>query len=106
MLSDGKDEAWQPELVELYGRLGGSGQTARLARAESWLPQHPDDSVLLLALGRMCFRQKLWGKAQSYLEASLSLQATQSAHLELARLFEQLERPDEANRQYRMAVSS
>ena len=106
VLSDGKDEAWQPELVELYGRLGGSGQTARLARAESWLPQHPDDSVLLLALGRMCFRQKLWGKAQSYLEASLSLQATQSAHLELARLFEQLERPDEANRQYRMAVSS
>ena len=29
---------------------------------------------------------------------------TQAAHLELARLFDQLERPDEANRHYRASV--
>lgn len=106
VLADGKDAEWQSELLELYGKLSGGEQTARIARAESWLRRHPDDAGLLLALGRMCFRQKLWGKAQSYLEASLSLEASQAAHLELAHLFDQLERPEEANRHYRLAVGA
>ena len=93
-------------MLELYGKLSGGEQTARIARAESWLRRHPDDAGLLLALGRMCFRQKLWGKAQSYLEASLSLEPGQAAHLELAHLFDQLERPEEANRHYRLAVGA
>ena len=44
---------------------------------------------------------RLWGKAQNYLEASLSVEESRDAHLELARLFDQLERPEEANRHYR-----
>ena len=103
-LDAGQEAAWQTELVEIYGKLTGGEATARIARAESWLRRHPDDAGLLLALGRMCFRQKLWGKAQSYLEAALSLEDTPNAHLELARLFDQLERSDDANRHYRAAV--
>lgn len=91
-------------LVDAYGRLAGTEALPRIARAERWLRQHPDDAGLLLALGRLCLRQRLWGKAQSYLEASLSVEPTQAAHLELARLFDQLERPDEANRHYRASV--
>ena len=103
---DGYSEAgWQPELVALYGGLTGPGLTARIARAENWLRQYPDEAALLLALGRMCMNQRLWGKAQSYLEASLSVAETQAAHLELARLCDQLERPDEANRHYRAATA-
>lgn len=95
---------WQTELVAIYGRLSGGEPTARIARAEAWLLQHPDDAGLLLALGRMCFRQRLWGKAQSYLEASLAVEETQEAHLELARLFDQLDRTDEANKHYRASA--
>jgi HemY protein len=99
---DSKDDgAWQPELVDLYGKLAGPGVTARIARAEKWLPDHAGDAGLLLALGRMCIRQQLWGKAQSYLEASLAVEETREAHLELAMLCDQLERTDEANRHYR-----
>lgn len=98
------DDAWQPDLVALYGRLGGGEQTARIAKAEAWLRRHPDDALLLIALGRMCQRQRLWGKAQSYLEASLSVAATQEAHLELAHLFDQLGRSDEANKHYRAST--
>lgn len=99
-----KNEEWQPELVAIYGRLGNSEQTARIAKAEGWLRRHPDDARLLKALGRMCLRQRLWGKAQSYLEASLSVEPSQQAHLELARLFDQLERPEEANKHYRASA--
>jgi len=98
------DDAWQPDLVALYGRLAGGEQTARIAKAEAWLTRHPDDARLLKALGRMCQRQRLWGKAQSYLEASLAVAATQAAHLELAHLFDQLGRAEEANKHYRASA--
>ncbi|HJW23375.1 MAG TPA: heme biosynthesis protein HemY [Rhodocyclaceae bacterium] len=95
------DEDWNDELVALYGKLGGGDATGRIARAENWLRRHPEDGELLLALGRLCVRQRLWGKAQSYLEASLAVRESREAHLELARLFDQLGRDDDANRLYR-----
>ncbi|WP_434515131.1 heme biosynthesis protein HemY [Dechloromonas sp. ARDL1] len=97
-------DTWQSELAAIYGRLSGGDQTARIAKAEGWLLRHPDDAVLLLALGRMCQRQRLWGKAQSYLEASLSVRATQEAHLALARLLDELDKADEANKHYRASA--
>lgn len=98
------DDTWQPELLAIYGRLSDGELTARIAKAEAWLRRHPDDALLLMALGRMCQRQRLWGKAQSYLEASLSVEVTQEAHLELARLFDQLGKSEEANKHYRASA--
>lgn len=104
VLDAAKNDEWQPDLAAIYGRLTNSEQTARIAKAEGWLRRHPEDARLLKALGRMCLRQRLWGKAQSYLEASLSVQPSQQGHLELARLFDQLERPEEANKHYRASA--
>jgi HemY protein len=70
---------WSPELVEAYGVLAGGDLDARLRRAESWFDQHPNDPSLLLALGRICVRSKLWGEARQYLERSLALQASVGA---------------------------
>ena len=97
---DARNAEWLPELVVIYGRLG-CDVVSRIARAEKWLLQHAGDASLLLALGRMCLRQRLWGKAQSYLEASLAVKESREAHLELAQLCDQLERTEEANRHYR-----
>lgn len=104
VLDHSTSETWSPALVSIYGRLGSGDQLSRIAKAESWLKQHPEDAKILIALGRMCFRKQLWGKAQSYLEASLSIQATQEAHLELAKLFDQLEQVEKANKHYRASV--
>ena len=98
------NDGWQSELLGIYGRLSGGELTGRIAKAEAWLRSHPDDARLLDALGRMCLQQRLWGKAQSYLEASLAVEPTQQAHLELARLADQLERPEEANKHYRASA--
>jgi len=54
----------------------------------------------LLTLGRLARAGKLWGKAQSYFEASLSIQPTLAAHAELARLLQALDRADEARRHF------
>jgi HemY protein len=108
------EQEWDAALVKLYGEceqgIDGDDESAtaertvRLARAEKWLTRHPRDGELLLALGRLCVRQRLWGKAQSYLEASLSVHQSRAAHLELARLCEQLGRAQEADRHYRLGA--
>ena len=96
-------EAWNDDLVELYGQLPGPDVTGRIARAEQWLVTRPGDAVLLLALGRMLRAPALWGKARA-ISASLAVDDSRDAHLELARLMERLERDDEANRHYRLSV--
>ncbi len=70
---------WSPLLIDTYGALVGEDVEARLRRAEGWLDAHPNDAALLLALGRMCVRLKLWGKARQYLERSLALAPSAAA---------------------------
>ena len=68
-----------------------------MASAERWLAQHNQEASLLFALGRLCERAQLWGKAQSYLEASLALAESWRTHLALGELHAKLGRADEAN---------
>ncbi len=103
-LGDGQGDSWHDELISLFGTLVCKEMTARIAKAEKWLQVRPDDAGLLLALGRLCQQQRLWGKAQSYLEASLAIEPTPQAHLELARFFDQLGRVEEANLHFRQCV--
>lgn len=95
------DESWDSELAGLYAECEGGDTVKRIERAEGWLGTHPRDAVLLYALGRMCGQQQLWGKAQSYIEASIAVEPTYTAHFELARLQEQLGDADVARRHYR-----
>ena len=106
IVEDALDEEWDSSLVAVYGECKGGDVLGRIAQGEDWLKRHPRDAQLLLTLGRLCRQQQLWGKAQSYLEASLSLQPTRAVHVELAQLFDHLERPEEANRHYRAAASA
>ncbi|HQW21220.1 MAG TPA: heme biosynthesis HemY N-terminal domain-containing protein [Rhodocyclaceae bacterium] len=104
IIEDALDEEWDSSLLAIYAECRGGDVLGRIAQAEDWLKRQPRDAQLLLALGRLCHRQQLWGKAQSYLEASLSLQATRDVHVELAQLLDHLERPEDANHHYRAAA--
>ena len=95
---------WESDLVNLYGECQGPDVVRQIECAERWLGAHREDPVLLLALGRLCARQQLWGKAQSYLEASISVRPTYSAHLELARLHDRLEQVEQARTHYRASL--
>lgn len=99
------ESTWDPLLARLYAQCQGGDVMARLAQAETWLKAHPQEANLLLTLGKLCIEQKLWGKAQSYLEAALAVEPGRITHLELAHLFDQLNRPESANRHYRAAAA-
>jgi len=99
------DREWNDALILLYAEGAGEDTVERVARAEAWLRLNPRDAALLLTLGHLCLRLELWGKAQSYLEASLNIQVTQAAHWALAELFDHVGRAEEANRHYRAGAN-
>lgn len=105
ILEDSLAKHWDSNLVELYGQCADKDVVKQIERAEYWLKEHPRDPYLLLALGRLCARQELWGKAQSYIEASLSLETTRAAHLALAHLLEKMNKTDEACKHYRQSLA-
>ncbi len=74
-------------LLRIYANIDSRDPIKHLTRAEKWLrtnPQHPD---LMLILGKICWRQKLWGKAKDYLERSVKFAKNREAHLALADFF-------------------
>lgn len=90
---------WEDSLLPLYAECVGGDALTRIERAERWLNAHPDDSELLLTLGKLCAHQGLWGKAQSYFDASLALNGSHAAHLALAKLYER-NNPEKACQHY------
>jgi HemY protein len=85
-------------LAATYAEAKTESTVAQIEQAEAWLKYYPRDAAILATLGRLCMRQALWGKAQSYLEASVALSPSLDAHMTLARLMEQVGKPNEAMR--------
>jgi len=79
-------QAWDSDLVRLYGYVELDNSGRQLAQAESWLPEHPLDPQLLLCLGRLACRQQLWGKARDFFEASHKQRRSPEVCAELGRL--------------------
>jgi HemY protein len=98
------EREWNPSLVALYGEAAGTDALPQIERAEKWLREHARDPALLLALGKLCMRQELWGKAQSYIEASLALEPTHDGHMTLAALMERIGKPQEAVLHFRRSA--
>ncbi|MGO4325684.1 heme biosynthesis protein HemY [Cupriavidus sp. 2TAF22] len=100
---------WDSRLVLRYAECAEPGHALpQIQQAEKWLAQHPVDADLYFALGTLCLGEKLWGKAQSSFERALKYADDESqrrlrvrAHLALGRLYEETERPEEAQKHYR-----
>jgi HemY protein len=95
---------WDGSLALLYSECADDDALERIERAEGWLHERPDEAELLLTLGRLCMQRELWGKAQSYLEASLSTHPTPATHAALANLFDRIGRTEDANRHFRASA--
>lgn len=95
---------WDTELAGMIGDCASSKATEQLQQAENWLLSHEGDANLLLSLGKLCIRLSLWGKAQSYLEASISVKPTATAHLMLAKMLEGRGETNDAFKHYRLSV--
>lgn len=104
ILSDKLNTQWDSDLVALYGECLVGDVVGQIEQAEKWLKQHSSDAGLLLALGKMCLHQGLWGKAQNYLEASVSVAPSRGAYRALGQLAEKLEKHDLAFKYFQKAM--
>ena len=99
------ESRWDNSLIEVYGRYEAPDPNTQLTRVEAWLDDFGHNENLLLALGRIAMRARLWGKAQGYLEASIGARPMPAACLALAELLEQhLQQPDQAARYYQQGL--
>jgi HemY protein len=106
------DADWDDRLVRAYrnsaGTEGSPALLAQIEHCENWSRQRPTDPELALTLGVLCFRQKLWGKAQHHLERALSdamePDLLRETHLTLAQMHEALGHKEEAAMHYRQCA--
>ncbi len=94
VLRDSLQSHWSEKIIEYYGQLRYPEPQKLLHQAEAWLKKKPHSSGLMLALGLICERQQLWGKAQRYYEASLSLEPKPQTYAYLGSLLEKMDKPE------------
>ena len=61
--------------------------------------------MLLLTLGRLCVRNRLWGKARIYFESSIGVEPRAETYFELANLLDELGEFGPAREQYRTGLA-
>lgn len=96
---------WSEDLVNLYGQLAVADPAAHLKRIEAWLKERPEDPALLLAAGRACVRHQLWGKARSYLEASLAIRPAPETYRALGQLMARVGEAQAASRAFERGLA-
>jgi HemY protein len=99
------DRHWDNDLVRLYGVIKSPAKAKLLKRAEAWLAQRPEDPTLLLAAGRLCVQNKLWGKARSYFETSLGIEPSPETWHELGQLLTQMGEAESASDAYQKGLT-
>jgi HemY protein len=100
---------WDARLLRAYRNCaapeGSATLLAQIENGEHWARERPNDPELLLVLGALCLKQKLWGKAQRHLEEAMAGTAergiAQEAHLRLAQMHEALNQSEAAAVHYR-----
>ncbi|MFT5642766.1 MAG: HemY protein [Janthinobacterium sp.] len=103
---------WDGRVVQAYraaaAAAGSAALLAQIEHCEAWNKQHPTDAELALTLGTLCLKQKLWGKAQRYLEQALSdasePRTIGQAHLQLAQMHDALSQLEQAAFHYRLCA--
>jgi len=98
-------EDWSEALIDLYGELAAADPSAHLKRIEAWLKERPEDPALLLAAGRASVRHQLWGKARSYIEASLAIRPVPEAYRALGQLMARVGEAESASMAYERGLA-
>lgn len=98
-------EVWDPELVLMYAELPAADLPQHLKNAEAFLPEHPEDPDLLLAVGRLSVRNQLWGKARSYLDTSIAVRPAAMTFEALGQLLQRIGDREAAARAFQRGLA-
>lgn len=112
VISDALEKTWDAKLLMAYAELAAPQGTDTLLNqiknAERWAQLHTADAQMMLTLGQLYLKQKIWGQAQQYLEQALlcstNVDCERLVHFNLARMYESLGQNDNAFKHYRLCA--
>lgn len=71
---------WNPTLLVLYECVPAQDAAQQLAHAQTWLPMHPNDALLLRVLGKLALRARQPEQAAEYFRQSVALEPSADAY--------------------------
>ena len=99
---------WSDRLVALLGYIDNPEAAEQILLLEGWVKDRPNNVNLMLTLGRLCLRNKLWGKAREYFESAIhfsnNTESSAEINAELGRLLEHLGEHEKSLLYYRQAM--
>jgi HemY protein len=98
-------DQWDARLIRFYGELQVPETSQHLKNAEAFLRERPEDPDLLLTVGRLSFRNQLWGKARSYLETSIAMRPAADTFEALGQLMERIGDKEGAAKAYQRGLA-
>lgn len=98
------ERQWDERLARGYGLAEHEDASKQLGYAEKWLKDHGRSPMLLLTLGRLAKRARLWGKARVYFESSINNGATAETYHELGSLLDEVGEIGPARENYRAGL--
>ncbi|MEQ1560951.1 MAG: heme biosynthesis HemY N-terminal domain-containing protein [Methyloglobulus sp.] len=95
---------WDETLLLLFGSLQSGDVFKQLEVAESLLPHHKNDGVLLTILGKLSFKCQNYEKAEDYLAKSLAIDPNVQAYRLLGDLYSVQGEEHKANSSYKQGL--
>lgn len=99
------ERQWDERLARDYGHAEHEDASRQLDYGEKWLKDHGRSPMLLLSLGRLAKRARLWGKARVYFESSINNGATAETYHELGSLLDEVDEIGPARENYRTGLA-
>lgn len=95
---------WDRKLLRQYAKVPSLNPSKQLSHAESWLKSYIGDAGLYVCLGKVCIRNRLWGKAQAYLVKARELEPSPGILHDLGQVYEHLDDKVQAMSCYRQGL--
>ncbi|WP_411726332.1 heme biosynthesis HemY N-terminal domain-containing protein [Methyloglobulus sp.] len=95
---------WDETLLLLFGSLQSNDVFKQLEVAESLLPHHKEDGVLLTILGKLSYKCQDYAKAEDYLSKSIAIDPNVQAYRLLGDLYAVQGEEYKANRSYKQGL--
>ncbi len=90
LITKALNHQWDRKLLRQFAKVPSANPAKQLSHAEGWLKTHPNDAGLFVCLGKLCIRNRLWGKAQGYLVKARELEPSPGILHDLGQVYEQL----------------
>lgn len=94
------------EVMEYYVTIKSKYPAKQIALGTKWLKDKTNDPTKLTIMGMLCLRNRLWGQARDYLEASQKINPIAENYLVLGYIYEKLGDTEKALQYYRMGLKS